>query len=175
MPDLDLTDWQYDLGGVLIGAGTQVNVIETAGLGRPPVRDNDVDQPSMDGQWAGPDYWSGRQVQIDAAIKIPGEPDACHDMIAALQAASDTAAVRLVGGQGMTLRIEANARFVLQWTRGGGAPTQKCESVDTTIGVWVADLAAELLPAGSDVQFTFYWPDADRWEGTSYSVSVGAT
>jgi glucoamylase len=77
--------------------------------------------------------------------------------------------------QGTTLRVEANARFVLQWTRGHGAPTQKCEGVDTTIGVWVADLAAELLPAGSDVQFTFYWPDADRWEGTSYSVSVDAT
>ena len=116
MPDLDLNDWQYDLGGVLIGAGTSVNVIETSGLGRPPVRDNDVDQPSMDGQWAGPDYWTARTVQIDAAIKIPGEPDACHDMIASLQAASDTTAVRLVGGQGMPLRIKRPGRPVKRLT-----------------------------------------------------------
>lgn len=116
MPDLDLTDWQYDLGGVLIGKGTTVNVIDTSGFGRPPVRDNDVDRPSMDGQWAGPDYWSGRQVQIDAAIKIPGQPDACLDMIAAIQAASDTAAVRLVGGQGMTLRIKRPGRPVKRLT-----------------------------------------------------------
>jgi len=116
VPDLDLTDWQYDLGGVLIGKGTAVNVIETTGLGRPPVRDNDVDQPSMDGQWAGPDYWSGRQVQFDAAIKIPGEPDACHDMIAAMQAVTDTAAVRLVGGQGLTLRIKRPGRPVKRLT-----------------------------------------------------------
>ncbi|MFJ9420680.1 phage distal tail protein [Streptomyces sp. NPDC101249] len=112
----ELTDWQYDFGGVTIGAGTNVNVIETAGLGRPPVRDNDVDQPSMDGQWAGPDYWAGRQVQIDAAIKIPGQPDACHDVVAALQAASDGTAVRLVGGQGMTLRIKRPGRPVRRLT-----------------------------------------------------------
>jgi hypothetical protein len=116
VPDLDLIDWQYDLGGVLIGAGTSVNVIETAGLGRPPVRDSDVDQPSMDGQFAGPDYWSGRQIQIDAAIKIPGEADACHDMIATIQAASDPAAVRLVGGAGMTVRIKRPGRPVKRLT-----------------------------------------------------------
>lgn len=113
---LDLADWQYDIGGVLIGAGTPVQVIETTGLGRPPVRDNDVDQPSMDGAFAGPDYWAARQVQFDAAIRIPGNPDACHDMVAALQAATDTAAVRLVGGQGLTMRIKRPGRPVKQLT-----------------------------------------------------------
>ncbi|MFE1452013.1 phage distal tail protein [Streptomyces olivaceoviridis] len=103
---LELTDWQYDLGGVVIGAGTSVDVREVTGLGRPPVRDNDVDQPSMDGTFAGPDYWAARQVQFDAAIKIPGDASACYDMVAALQAATDSAAVRLVGGQGMSLRIK---------------------------------------------------------------------
>ncbi|MFF8910517.1 phage distal tail protein [Streptomyces olivaceoviridis] len=107
---LDLIDYQYDIGGVIIGAGTSVNIIEVTGLGRPPVRDNDVDQPSMDGQFAGPDYWAGRQVQFDAAIKIPGDPAACHDMVAALQAATDAASVRLVGGQGMTMRIKRPGR-----------------------------------------------------------------
>ncbi|MFD7995519.1 phage distal tail protein [Streptomyces mexicanus] len=113
---LDLTDWQYDLGGVVIGAGTVVNVIEVTGLGRPPVRDSDVDQPSMDGQFAGPDYWSGRQIQFDAAIVAPGDPAACQDMVAALQAVTDAADVRLVGGQGMTLRIKRPGRPVKQLT-----------------------------------------------------------
>jgi hypothetical protein len=113
---LDLNDWQYDLGGVLIGAGTPVQVLETTGLGRPPVRDNDVDQPSMDGQFAGPDYWAGRQIQFDAAIRIPGDAAACHDMVAALQAATDPAAVRLVGGQGLTMRIKRPGRPVKSLT-----------------------------------------------------------
>lgn len=109
---LELVDWQYDIGGVLIGADTTVNVIETTGLGRPPVRDSDVDQPSMDGQFAGPDYWGGRQIQFDAAIKIPGDAAGCHDMVAALQAATDAAAVRLVGGQGLVFRLKRPGRPV---------------------------------------------------------------
>lgn len=113
---LELDDWQYDLGGVLIGTGTSINVIETTGLGRPPVRASDTDQPSMDGQFAGPDFWAGRQIQFDAAIKIPGNPAACHDMVAALQAATDPAAVRLTGGQGMTLRIKRPGRAVKRLT-----------------------------------------------------------
>ncbi|MGW2384400.1 phage distal tail protein [Streptomyces sp. NPDC001658] len=113
---LELADFQYDLGGVLIGTGTSVDVIEVTGLGRPPVRDSDIDQPSMDGQFAGPDYWAGRQIQFDAAIRIPGNAAACHDMVAALQAATDAAAVRLVGGQGMTLRIKRPGRPVKRAT-----------------------------------------------------------
>ncbi|MET8585737.1 hypothetical protein ABZX39_33440 [Streptomyces collinus] len=113
---LELIDYQYDLGGVVIGAGTPVNVIEVTGLGRPSVRDSDVDQPSMDGQFAGPDYFTGRQVQFDAAIKIPGNPAACHDVIASLQAVTDAAPVRLVGGQGMTLRIKRPGRPVKSLT-----------------------------------------------------------
>lgn len=116
VPDIELGDWQYDVGGVVIGAGTRVNVIETAGLGRPPVRESDVDQPSMDGQFAGPDYWAGRTIQIDAAVKVPGDPGACHDVVAALQAVTDPADVRLVGGQGMPLRIKRPGRPVKRLT-----------------------------------------------------------
>jgi hypothetical protein len=116
VPPLELADWQYDIGGVLIGAGSIVNVIKVDGLGRPPVRDNDVDQPSMDGQFAGPDYWTGRQIQFDAAIKAPGNPSNCQDMVAALQSATDAADVRLVGGVGLSLRIKRPGRPVKQVT-----------------------------------------------------------
>ncbi|MCX4606849.1 phage tail family protein [Streptomyces anulatus] len=112
MPPLELADWQYDLGGVLMGAGTSIQVLETTGLGRPPVRDSDVDQPSMDGAFAGPDYYGARQVQIDAAIRIPGDPAACHDVVAALQADADDPAVRLAGGVTMPLRILRPGRAV---------------------------------------------------------------
>lgn len=105
MPDLTLEEGQIDLGGVLIGKGTAVDVIEISGLGRPPVRDNDTEQPSSDGLWAGPDYFAARQVQIDAAIKIPGDGPACEAFLASLQQAAYDPAVRLVGGEGMPLRI----------------------------------------------------------------------
>lgn len=112
MPPLELTDWQYELGGVLMGAGTPIQVLETTGLGRAPVRDNDADQPSMDGAFAGPDYYTARQVQFDAAIRIPGDPAACHDVVAALQAAADDTELRLVGGNTMPLRMKRPGRPV---------------------------------------------------------------
>lgn len=110
MSDIALTDGQIDWGGIAIGKNTQVDIIEMTGLGRPPVRDNDVDQPSMDGSFAGPDYWDARQVQIDAAIKIPGDREACESMLAALQATAADPAVRLAGGVGMALRVKRSGR-----------------------------------------------------------------
>lgn len=107
---VDLADWQYDLAGALMGAGTSVNVIEVTGLGRPPVRDNDADRPSADGVFPGPDYWAGRQVQVDAAIKTPGDPAAAHNVLAAIQAGAADSAVRLVGGETTTLRIKRPGR-----------------------------------------------------------------
>lgn len=105
MPDLELTAGQIDLGGVLIGKGTAIDILEVSGLGRPPVRDNDTEQPSADGLWAGPDYFGARQIQIDAAIKIPGDGPACEAVLAALQTAAYAPQVRLTGGAGMPLRI----------------------------------------------------------------------
>ena len=108
----ELTDWQYELGGVLMGAGTPIQVIETTGLGRAQVRDNDADQPSADGVFAGPDYYTSRQVQVDAAVRIPGDPAACHDVVDALQAQADDPAVRLAGGVTMPLRMKRPGRPV---------------------------------------------------------------
>jgi len=108
----ELTDWQYELGGVLMGAGTPIQVIETTGLGRASVRDNDADQPSMDGAFAGPDYYTSRQVQFDAAVRIPGDPAACHDLVDALQAQADDPTVRLAGGVTMPLRMKRPGRPV---------------------------------------------------------------
>src|SRR5690242_5428056 len=93
-----------------MGAGTTVNVIEVSGLGRPPVRDNDVPQPSADGVFVGPDYWDARQVQFDAAIRTPGDPAAAHDVLAALQAGAQDPAVRLAGGETSVLRIKRPGR-----------------------------------------------------------------
>lgn len=112
MPDITLTDGQIDLCGTAIGTGTSVQVIDITGLGRPPVRDNDQDQPSADGSWPGPDYFAPRQVQIDAAIKTPGNPGGCEDMLATLQQAAADTGARLVGGETMVLRIKRPGRPV---------------------------------------------------------------
>lgn len=110
MPDTDLNPWQYDLGGVLLGADTAIPVAEITGLGWPGVRGDDVERPGADGAWPGPDYYTPRTVQIDAGIKVPGDPDACLDLLAQLQDAADDPAVRLVGGETMPLRVRQPGR-----------------------------------------------------------------
>ncbi|MFB7359665.1 phage distal tail protein [Streptomyces gardneri] len=105
MTDPTLTTGQLDLAGVVIGADTNVQIRAITGLGRPPVRDNDADQPSLDGVWPGPDYYTARPVQIDAAIRIPGDRAAALDILADLQQPAHDAAVRLTAGATQALRI----------------------------------------------------------------------
>ncbi|MFD3336059.1 hypothetical protein ACFWV1_25945 [Streptomyces sp. NPDC058700] len=105
MTDPILTTGQLDLAGTVIGKGTTVQIRDITGVARPPVRDNDADQPSLDGAWPGPDYYAARPVQIDAAISTPGDRAAALDMLATLQQPAHNAAVRLTAGTTQALRI----------------------------------------------------------------------
>lgn len=107
-----LTDYQYDLGGLIIGANTLVPVANVEGLGRVPVRTADVEPPHDDGLWLGADYYTGRTLRIDAAIKTPGNPAAALDLLAALERVHDDPALRLTGGATTTLRIKLPGRDV---------------------------------------------------------------
>ena len=75
--------------------------------------------------------------------------------------------------RGKKLRIETAAASVVHWSSDEWQSNQNVSSFDTTIGMWVTDLATDLLPAGAKVQFTIYWPDSRRWEDADFSVSIG--
>ncbi|MFD8384245.1 hypothetical protein ACFV2X_37975 [Streptomyces sp. NPDC059679] len=107
---VELDDWQHELGGVLIGAGTDVQIRALEGLGQPPVRASDVEPPSEDGLWIGRDYYGGRTIRIDAAIRVVGQPGTVLDRLAALQDTADTPAVRGAGGTTMDLRLKFPGR-----------------------------------------------------------------
>ena len=34
-------------------------------------------------------------------------------------------------------------------------------------------LGTELVPDGAAIEFTFFWKEAQRWEGRNFSVAVG--
>ena len=105
MPDVDLQEGQWDLGGVLMGAGTAIRFKEITGLGWPGTRDSDVDRPSADGVYPGPDYYTARTIEFDANIRIPGNGPACEALLAQLQMVADDPTIRLVGGATMALRV----------------------------------------------------------------------
>ncbi|MFI0156234.1 hypothetical protein [Streptomyces lydicus] len=105
MPDVDLQEGQWDLGGVLMGTGTSIRFKEVTGLGWPGTRESDVDRPSADGTYPGPDYYTARTIEFDANIRVAGNGPACEAILAQIQAAADDPTIRLVGGATMPLRV----------------------------------------------------------------------
>jgi glucoamylase len=64
------------------------------------------------------------------------------------------------GGPGISAR----------WT----SSAKDAKSSDMGLGIHVADLSAQSVIDGQKVDFTFYWPDAGRWEGADFIVRIGA-
>ncbi len=55
----------------------------------------------------------------------------------------------------------------------GGRTWADLETRDTGLGVWLADIpGSDRLAPGAAVEFTFWWPDAGRWEGRDFRVPV---
>jgi glucoamylase len=70
------------------------------------------------------------------------------------------------------LRFETLVPVRVHWSVNNWLTTKDTNSRDTQIGVHVTDLPTETLPIGTQIVFTFLWPDADRWEQHNYSVLV---
>ncbi len=72
---------------------------------------------------------------------------------------------------GRTLRILAGDSFLLRWTRDEWLTPVDTRSVSAPLGIGYADIP---IPPGVEgtIRFTFYWQDANRWEGRDYGVSV---
>jgi glucoamylase len=71
---------------------------------------------------------------------------------------------------GALLRIQANAPFLLHWTRDGWQHSNDTQSTATGIGVEFVDIP---LPQETGlVQFTFLWVEENRWEGKDYELRV---
>jgi glucoamylase len=76
--------------------------------------------------------------------------------------------------RGHTLRVETPARCLVRWSADRWTTANDIDSSDSGLGLWLADLPTVDLEDGRLVEFTFYWPDADRWEGSNFSVRVGS-
>jgi len=74
---------------------------------------------------------------------------------------------------GLTLRIETFAATLVHWGLNGWQTVHDVNTRDTTLGVHLVDLPTAALPAGSRVDFTFYWRGEQRWEGTDFCVRIG--
>jgi glucoamylase len=70
------------------------------------------------------------------------------------------------------LRIALLNPALVHWSIDGWQTSVDTNARDTGLGIYTLDLPTASLPAGSQVVFTFFWPQENRWEGTDYSVTV---
>jgi glucoamylase len=77
---------------------------------------------------------------------------------------------RMVAGK--TLRIETLGAARVRWSLDGWRTICDTPTLDTGLGVHVADLPTADLPPGAIVRFTFFWPDPSRWEEVDFEVLV---
>ncbi|HVB98394.1 MAG TPA: glucan 1,4-alpha-glucosidase [Candidatus Dormibacteraeota bacterium] len=75
---------------------------------------------------------------------------------------------------GKILRIELMAPAVIHWTADDWKTCQDLKTHDAGLGIHMADLPTQSLPEGSQIKFTFYWPDAGHWEGKDFMVRIAA-
>ena len=73
---------------------------------------------------------------------------------------------------GKVLRLEVLAQAVAHWSTDRWHTARDSRTRDTGLGVHLTDLPTENLFPGAEVVFTFYWPDADHWEGQDFRVTV---
>jgi glucoamylase len=72
---------------------------------------------------------------------------------------------------GATLRIQADAPFLLHWTADEWQTTHDTRSATTVLGIHWVDLPISASQRAA-IRFTFFWPDGQRWEGRDYAVNI---
>jgi glucoamylase len=74
--------------------------------------------------------------------------------------------------QGRTLRIAVMTQAQVHWSDDGWQSAHDAATRDTGLGVYVVDLPTSSLEAERKIVFTFFWSQAQRWEGTDFFVTV---
>jgi len=77
--------------------------------------------------------------------------------------------------RGSTLRVEVLAAARVRYSTDGWRSLQDQDTRPSGLGTYYAELPTPALPSGTLVTFTFYWPPADRWEGSDFTVLISAT
>jgi glucoamylase len=73
---------------------------------------------------------------------------------------------------GLTLRLETLAPCLVHWSADGWRTPHETSSRDTGLGEHVVDLPTDTLPVGARIDFTFRWPEVNRWEEANFQVAI---
>jgi glucoamylase len=73
---------------------------------------------------------------------------------------------------GKMLRVETLAPAIVHWSDDEWETVQDAKTIDSGLGIHYADLLTTAPPQAKQVLFTFYWPQAEKWENKDFPVSV---
>lgn len=77
---------------------------------------------------------------------------------------------------GRILRLIVGADATIVWSAVGWASTSQADAAHiSALDVWSTDLPTQDCPVGSVIEFTFFWKEAQHWEGRNYSVAVSGS
>ncbi len=75
--------------------------------------------------------------------------------------------------RGRTLRLLTGAPAVLRWSSDGWQSVNDSETKSSGLpDLFFADLPTADLPSGTAIEFTFRWPEVDKWEGKNFRVAI---
>jgi glucoamylase len=74
--------------------------------------------------------------------------------------------------RGKMLRVEVLSPAKVHWSVDNWKTVVDTKTLDTGLGVYVADLPTDELPAGGQVRFTFFWLESQNWENTDFAVTI---
>ncbi|HWQ92514.1 MAG TPA: glycoside hydrolase family 15 protein, partial [Clostridia bacterium] len=75
---------------------------------------------------------------------------------------------------GKMLRIILTAEADVVWSANNWVSINRLDTIsNNTLNLWFADLPTEDCPAAAVIEFTFFWKQDQRWEGSNCSVVVG--
>jgi len=74
---------------------------------------------------------------------------------------------------GKILRLIVAAEAKVTWSADGWATTNHAGTAENkALKLWFVDLPTPDCAPGAVVEFTFFWPEAQRWEGRNFSVAI---
>jgi glucoamylase len=76
---------------------------------------------------------------------------------------------------GKVLRVELSTPGVVHWSSDNWLTVQDHKTGENALSVHLVDLPVAKLEPGSTIVFTFFWPDAMRWENVDFSVGIDAS
>lgn len=69
------------------------------------------------------------------------------------------------------LRIEVRAAALVHWSTDNWKSSKDIETRDTKLGIHVADIDLKNA-ASEEIQFTFFWKNANHWENKNYHIPI---